>query len=128
MIFVDTNYFLRLLLGDQEPHHKTAKHLFTQAAKGQIDLFTSLVVFFEIYWVLSSFYKKNKQELIEKLSGILQMKFVTIQSREVIESAMAVFKETSLDFEDAYNLVYASSLEATEFKTFDKKLGKIFSK
>lgn len=128
MIFVDTNYFLRFLLKDQKIQHSTAKNLFIQAAKNEIELCTSLIVFFEIYWVLSSFYRKEKSELIEKLEGLLSFAFIHLQDREIFEQAVRIFKETSLDLEDAYNLVYASANKASEFKTFDKKLQKIFGR
>lgn len=126
MIFVDTNFFLRFLLKDQNAQHQQAKSLFHDAARGKIRLFTSLIVFFEIYWVLSSFYEKQKKELIEKLESVLAMSFVQFQERSFLEAAVTVFKETPLDLEDAFNLVYASSLRASRFETFDRKLQKIF--
>jgi len=128
MIFVDTNYFLRFLLADQETQHVTAKALFKKAAAGEVDLFTSLIVFFEVYWVLASFYKKQKSELVEKLEGLLCMTFIDYKDRDVLIGAVRVFKETSLDLEDAYNLVYALMNDATELKTFDQQLQKIYKK
>lgn len=128
MIFVDTNYFLRFLLADQEEQHKTAKTLFKRAAAGEVNLFTSLVVFFEVYWVLASFYKKEKDELVEKLEGLLSLTFIDYQEHSVLVDAVRVFKETPLDLEDAYNLVYASANGASELKTFDQQLQKIYKK
>lgn len=128
MIFVDTNIFLRFLLHDQKEQQMTAKKILVQGAKGEVELFTSLIVFFEIYWVLFSFYKKEKQELVKKLEGLLSFAFIDFQNRDILTQAVRVFKETSLDLEDAYNLVYASVHNASAFKTFDRKLQKIFSK
>ena len=128
MMFVDTNYFLRFLLADQEAQHHTAKGLFQKAAAGDVHLFTSLIVFFEVYWVLASFYKKEKTELVEKLEGLLSMTFIDYQEHEVLASAVRVFKETPLDLEDAYNLVYASTNGASELKTFDQQLQKVHKK
>ena len=128
MMFVDTNYFLRFLLADQEGQHQTAKTLFKKAATGEVDLFTSLVVFLEIYWVLASFYKKEKGELVDRLEGLLSMTFIDFQDRDVLSGAVRVFKETSLDLEDAYNLVYASANGARELKTFDQQLQKVYKK
>ena len=62
MIFVDTNYFLRLLIGDNVKQHLEAKQLFRQGAAGKVRLFSSAVVWLEIYWVMSSFYGKNKKK------------------------------------------------------------------
>lgn len=127
MMFVDTNYFLRFLLADEDTQHQTARALFKKAAAGEIKLFTSLIVFFEIYWVLSSFYKQEKAQLIQKLEGLLSMTFINYQEQAVLSDAVRVFKESRLDLEDAYNLVYASSHEAEGFKTFDQQLHKVYS-
>ncbi|MFA5770598.1 MAG: PIN domain-containing protein, partial [Patescibacteria group bacterium] len=58
--FIDTNYFLRLLLRDDEKQFEEVYSVFQQAVNQKVKIYTSVIVFFEIYWVLSSFYKKNK--------------------------------------------------------------------
>jgi predicted nucleic-acid-binding protein len=126
MTFVDTNYFLRFLLADNLAQHQKAKKLFLLAAEGKEKLFTSLVVFFEIYWVLTSFYEKNKSEVAQILNNVLKIEFLGIESKEILKEALNIYKKTSLDLEDAYNIVYAKSKKASEFKTFDTKLNKVF--
>lgn len=125
MIFVDTNYFLRFLLKDNDAEHQTAKQLFRNGAEGKTKLFTSIIVFFEIYWVLASFYKKEKSEIIPILDNILRMEFVALDERPLLKNALAIFTEKSVEFEDAFNLSYARSRRADDFKTFDKKLQRI---
>jgi len=122
MIFVDTNYFLRFLVKEDILQHRKAVKLFESAAKGNIKLFTSIVVFFEIYWVLTSFYKKEKAHVAELLREILRMNFIKYESGELLVQAVAIFQKTNLDLEDAYNLLYAKKLKAKKFLTFDKKL------
>lgn len=127
MIFVDTNYFLRFLLKDNAgKQKKEAENLFLSGAEGKVKLVTSIIVFFEIYWVLYSFYKKNKQELINILEKILKMEFIVLQERDLLKQMLRVFKKTNIDLEDAFNLVYARKIGVGEFKTFDKKLSKEF--
>ena len=122
MIFVDTNYFLRFLLADVSLQHEEAKRLFQQAAKGEIRLFTSTIVFFELYWVLTSFYQKSKPETIKILKDILLLGFIKIEEREILEKALAKFQKTNLELEDCYNLTYAGQKGAEKIATFDKKL------
>lgn len=122
MIFVDTNYFLRLLLKDVAKQHQEAKKLFQKGALGEIKLFTSTIVFFEIYWVLSSFYKQKKAKIIETLTDILKMSFIFLEKKELLQKALKIFAKTNLTLEDSYNLVYAKEIGAEDFKTFDKKL------
>lgn len=127
MIFVDTNYFLRFLRNDTPKQTEEAKKLFFAAADGHIRLITSTIVVFEIYWVLSSFYGYKKMEVVSSLKGILSLRGVDIEDREVLDKAVDIYEETNLDFEDAYNLAYAKDRKVGEFKTFDRKLQKTFN-
>ncbi|KKP88448.1 MAG: PilT protein domain protein [Berkelbacteria bacterium GW2011_GWA2_35_9] len=127
MIFVDTNYFLRFLLADNTNQHEEAKKLFNCGAQGKVKLFTSTIVFFEIYWVLSSFYQKNKTELCPLLQDILKLEFITLTERTILSDAIAIFENGNLSFEDCYNLCYAKKYKVTDFRTFDKILQNKFS-
>lgn len=128
MIFVDTNYFLRLLLADNLSQHKKAKEFFLEGAEGRKKLFTSLVVIFEIYWVLSTFYKKNKTEITAVMNNILNLGFLKIEDKNILKEAIEIYKKTKLDLEDSYNLAYAKARKASGFETFDQKLVKEFLK
>jgi predicted nucleic acid-binding protein len=125
MIFVDTNYFLRFLRNDIPKQTEEAKKLFFQAADGQIRLITSTIVVFEIYWVLSSFYGYKKMEVVRSLKGVLGLRGVEIEDREVLDEAVDLYEKTNLGLEDAYNLAYAKDRKVGEFRTFDKKLQKM---
>ena len=127
MIFVDTNYFLRFLLKDNEQQYALAKKLFIEAAQKKIELSTSLVVYFEIVWVLRSSYGKDKQALVETLFNMLKLDFDIPEKHLLIES-LGLFQEVSLSLEDCYNLVFAKNINSSNFKTFDVKLAKEFEK
>ncbi len=126
MIFVDTNIFLRFLLADVTDQHAEAKTLFLDAATGKKHVVTSTMVLFELYWVLSSFYGKNKKEISHVLTKILSMHFIDIENREIVEKAVIIYKDTPFDLEDAYNISFAKIHGIKDFKTFDKKLRKKF--
>lgn len=126
MTFVDTNYFLRFLLRDVDDQHEKAGALFRDGAEGKVDLVTSVIVFFEIYWVLESFYERKRSELIPTLRNILDLRFVKLEEQELLKEALDIFEQTALELEDCFNLSYAKRLEVTEFKTFDTKLARKF--
>ncbi len=121
MKFVDTNYFLRFILDDNLIQNKKATDLFQSAARGKEKLFTSLIVFFEIYWVLSSFYGKRKLEVFQTLRDILKMSFIRFENRKILEQAVDMAGKINYDLEDSYNLVWAKNHKAKDFLTFDKK-------
>lgn len=124
MTFVDTNYFVRFLLKDNLQQYIAAKKLFTEAAQRKIKLTTSVVVFFEIVWVLRSSYGKDKQALVDSLVKVLKLDLELAERNLLIES-LNVFQKTALSLEDCYNLIFAKKNYDTSFKTFDKKLDKV---
>lgn len=122
MIFIDTNYFLRFLRDDVQTQSAVVKELFIASAQGKKELFTSTIVFFEIYWVMSSFYKHDKKSVISILQKILQLHFIEIEDRKILAKSLQRFSSSSVELEDCYNLEYAKSRKMTSFATFDKKL------
>ena len=122
--FIDTNYFLRLFLKDNSHQFKKVYSLFQQAIEQKVILMTSTIVFFEIYWVLSSFYKKNKQKCSLFLQKLLAMEFVEIENKEILIQALKLFQKTALELEDCYNIAYYQNNSLDNFSTFDKKITK----
>ena len=127
MIFVDTNYFLRFLLNDVSSQHSLAKVLFQDAAIGKVSLFTSVVVIFEIYWVLVSVYGKKRGQISLVLDNLLDMSFIDFEHHLLLKRSIPLYKNTTLGLVDAFNLLYAKSFGAKDFKTFDLKLAKKFT-
>lgn len=128
MIFIDTNYFLRFLLNDVNEQYRKAKKLFESGATGSLELFSSVIVFFEIYWVLTSFYEKKKSEILPILKNLLKMTFIKWENGEILEKAVKIYRMNAIDLEDSYNLIYAKICKVKSFKTFDKKLIKMAGK
>lgn len=126
MIFVDTNYFLRFFLRDTREQYLIVKQFFLEGSSGKIKLFTSLIVIFEVYWVLKSYYGKEKNDLIKTLYKILQFTFIDLPERQSLEKSLIIFEKENLSLEDCYNLVYSQDNKAFSFATFDKKLSQKF--
>lgn len=126
IIFVDTNYFLRFLLEDNVSQHKEAKQLFLDAADGKGKIFTSAIVVFEVYWVLRSFYQRDRENIIRALERILGLEFIGLEERVLFTRALDLFHSGTVDFVDAFHLVYAKKKGATSFATFDAKLKKLY--
>lgn len=122
MVFLDTNYFLRFLLRDVPAQFETARQTLNDGAVHNLRLFTSTIVIFELYWVLSSFYQKQKSEACEIIKNVLQMDFIDFEYQPLLQRAIVLHQKSSFSFEDTFNLLYAKENQATDFKTFDAKL------
>lgn len=122
MIFVDTNFFLRFLLFDVDSQYQEAKKLFIDASDGKTSLATSLVVIFEVYWVLLGQFKNDKQKVINVLETLFKLRFIDMEDFDLLSESLELYKITNIGLVDVFNMVYAKSKKASDFKTFDKKL------
>lgn len=129
-MFIDTNYFFRFLFKDIKNQYLEVESLFLSASERKVSLITSTIVFFELYWVLKSYYEKNKPEIIQVLLKVLSFNFVEFKERELLLNALSLFQKKSLDLEDCYNIYYCRSkrIKTGSLKTFDKKLEKEFNR
>lgn len=128
MIFVDTNYFLRFLIKDNDKHYKEAEKIFINASEGKVELISSTVVFFEINWVLNSYYGRKTNDLVGFLWDFLNLNFIILEERQLLAESVELFTKTNLSLIDCYHIVYAKSKGVKSIKTFDKKLEKEFKK
>lgn len=126
MTFVDTNYFVRIIENDNEIQVEGITKLFKRGAKGEEELVSSSVVLFEIYWLMKSYYGKKKEDLVAVLREVQAMSFIKWENEKILTEAVEMMKKTNYDLEDAYNLVYAKKVGASELASFDKRLQKVF--
>lgn len=127
MTFVDTNYFLRFLLEDNNDQFKKVEKLVLDGSAGKVQLLSSTIVFFEIYWVLFSYYKNKKTAILSTLNKILDLVFIDFEERDRLQYALNIYSDNNLDLEDSYNLAVSLSKNADDFKSFDKKVVKIWN-
>lgn len=126
-VFVDTNIFLRFLLEDVASQQTISRKIFEDGALGKIVLNSSIIVFFEIYWVLKSSCDLRDNDLSEKLRQILKMT-VKFEKHELLSKSVESMGKFGFDLEDSYNANYSETIAARKFITFDKRLSKILER
>lgn len=75
MKLVDTNVFIRYLIGDDPAKQQQSKELFERIRTGQEDAFTTDIIVHEICYVLSAstHYNLSHQHLRDRLYPLLSM-------------------------------------------------------
>ncbi|MDQ3098223.1 MAG: PIN domain-containing protein [bacterium] len=126
--FIDTNYLLRLLLRDDEKQFQIVYDLFKKAITKEIALFSSHLVFFEIFWVLSSFYKEDKEQVIVYLRKILEIDQLHFPQKSLLTGTIDLYEESRIDIEDCYNILFAHLEESDVFGSFDRTAIKLYNK
>jgi predicted nucleic acid-binding protein len=111
--FVDSNVFLRYLNKNEPQHAVAAASLFQKAKDGDVELFCGPPVFFEIAWVLKSFYKISNADILDILESILSIPNLKVFDAEYVAAAISLAREKGGGFADSYITV----------TTRDKNLG-----
>lgn len=122
MVFVDTNFINRFLLQDIPNQLEIVNETFDRAAKKELQLCSTDVVFFEVCWSLMQFYSLEEKDILEILYEIIASNLISFQTREILLEAIKKCEKNNLGIEDNYNLVWCGKNNISEISSFDKKL------
>lgn len=118
---IDTNLLVRYLTEDDPSKANDVKRLLLKAEQGEIRLLIPSVVLAELVWVLQSFYKLDREEIVPLLNAILRTHGVEVSDKAVISDAIAIYGNTTMDFIDAWIVAFANAAEVQTIYTFDRK-------
>ncbi len=125
---LDTNYFLRLLIGDIPSQFRQAKKIFAaienEKARGEV----SILVINELLWILEHFYQQKRAKflpLLLKLLALKNLKVIEVKKADLVW-VLQQMQKRKLDFTDWY-LVKQQVKHHWRLATFDKKLHRLVS-
>jgi len=93
--FIDSNLILRYLLDD--PNADKVERLL----KGKQSLLLTDVTISEIVWVLESFYKWDRTNIVDAVVGLLNIDII-YADKDLFLSVLKIYKTYKVDFIDAY--------------------------
>jgi predicted nucleic-acid-binding protein len=120
---LDTNVLLRFLLDDHAELSQAAAGLFQQAADGKCLLILTDLGVAEAVWVLTSYYKLERQAVAESLAKMIVKAGIQCPTKESVLDALTRFKASKCDFSDCYLAAQASAL-GVAVASFDKDMKK----
>lgn len=130
-VLLDSNIFLRLLVGDVPQQKNLAEKLLLKIEAGKLKGLVSVLVINEVIWVMDNFYELKRMDYLPKLIQLLSLKniiFLETKKTElmkVLESLAAGLSKT-IDFTDCYLTVKAN--RKITVASFDKHLSKLGNK
>lgn len=120
---IDTNVFLRLILNDVPKQADEAEKLLKSAKAGRIKLLVPQIIIFEVEFALSKYYKFAKGEIIDQLTAIVSMEYLTVEDGVIFKQAIKFYENGNLSLVDCFLVVKAEFSDASIF-SFDKALNK----
>lgn len=123
--FIDTNIFLRTLVKENEKTFKESVGILKLIKNNKIQACTCNLVFAEVDWVLEKLYKFSKQQAIEALEGILELKNLKIFDTANFLFGLNLYKNNNAKFIDcliAANCLFSkhNAVIISYDKDFDK--------
>lgn len=115
---IDTNVIVRFLTRDDPKLTKKAEKILKNAESGQLEIPDFILT--EIVWLLLSYYKIEKEEVIEKLEGMLAFDKFKL-NRKVLREAVDIYRDNNISFVDAY-LLAKGEQNNQKVISFDKKV------
>ncbi len=117
---VDANVIVSLLLGNERAHFERAKAFFEPVREGSATAYTPAAVFAECVYVLTRVYTITREDVANKLLGLLDYRGVATESGAV-RRALTLYRDQNVDFVDA--LVAATAHEnGWKVFSFDRDL------
>lgn len=127
LLCLDTNILTRFFLADHPTLSLKAKDIFLRAQKGEIRIYLDEVVVAEIVWLLSSFYKLEKEKIAQQLLELVSQTWVINPRKKLIMQTLEFYSKSNLHYIDCW--IYSVSREISgKLTTFDRKLEKLSDK
>ena len=117
---IDANLLIRFLTEDNPAEAKKVKKLLSLEDK---KLLLLDITFAEVIWTLTSFYVFEKEDIVEKLRGILALPSIEA-NKKLLSVTLNLYSNKNIDFIDAY-LAAVSLQEDIDIYSWDRDFDKI---
>ena len=125
MLGLDTNVLVRFLVRDHEAQFERARRLIKREIGAQEKVLISLLVLLETEWVLRSRYGRQKNQILDAISGLLDSAEVELEHEPTIEEALYLWKDSTADFADCLIGAHHRRLGCRATATFDARVVKL---
>jgi len=120
-VWIDANVILRYLLQDHQEFFQKAQKIMLEAEQGKLKLLVAPITIAEVVWTLESFYKIPRKEIADTLSAFICSDGIEAEEGDVVLFALKTYKESNVDFIDAYLSHHIAKSGNKRIFTFDKK-------
>lgn len=122
---LDSNIIIRLFDGKKNEQFENSRKLLKLIESGEKKGWISILVIYEILWVLESYYEKTRIESIDLVLRILSIKNIMVLEMAKIEliKILEKTKELGIDYTDVY-LLHKSKEKSLVLESYDKKMMK----
>ena len=123
-VIIDTNILLRLIIDEPSQLQLEARKIVDRIEKGKAIAIINELVIAECIWVLSSIYKRQKQEIVSIVGDTVLRDNFEVRDKDIIAEAFDIFVNNNISWVDSYLYCQSKKL-GLNLVTFDEKLIKL---
>jgi len=123
MRYIDTNVILRFLIDGNQ--NKKLIDFFKKIESGEKEIRCIDMVFFQVIFVLKSFYKIEKKEIIKEMRKLLCFKGLKMKDKQTIERTIDLWEKHPDDIIDCYIVACMEKDGTSEIYSFDRKIERL---
>jgi len=120
MRYIDTNVIVRYLVEEKENQPKGLKKFFLELERGEIKVECLEIVFFQVIFVLKSFYKIPKTKIIENMQAMLSLDGFHMKNKRIMERTLEMWGSHAGDIIDCHIVANMEYTGTKELLTYDK--------
>jgi len=126
--FIDSNIIIRFIVKDDPTMYQVSKKFFTQIRDKEKKGLVSILVFQEVVWVLSHYYKLKRKEVVDSLQELILLENIYIfdAKKEQILDLLKYYGQSNLDLVDIYLHLEAKKANG-QLLSFDEQLMQVGS-
>ncbi|OGD62742.1 hypothetical protein A2160_04730 [Candidatus Beckwithbacteria bacterium RBG_13_42_9] len=117
-VFIDTNIWLRYVLGKDSAQYKQSQELIEKIESGRLKPYTSAIVLLEVYFVLTNLYKIKRPLVQQFIESLLKTRNLTLIEKTSFTKAWNLHQKTQIKLADC--LIASQLPPKTQLCTFDK--------
>jgi predicted nucleic-acid-binding protein len=99
---LDTNVLVRFLTCDRSKKYRSLCVFFESLEYGKMRVELKLIVLFQVCFVLKSFYKVSKTDIVTGIMNLFEYKGIIIKDKKNIRRMMEIWRDNKLDIVDCY--------------------------
>jgi predicted nucleic-acid-binding protein len=99
---LDTNVLVRFLTCDKSKRYRSLYIFFESLEYGKMQVELKLIVLFQVCFVLKSFYKVPKTDIVTGIMNLFEYKGIIIKDKKNIRRMIEIWRDNTLDIVDCY--------------------------
>ncbi|MDO8515188.1 MAG: PIN domain-containing protein [bacterium] len=123
--FVDTNIFVRYYLKDDAKLSSLAMEIVEGCVNGKYFLTICSTTFLELSWILGSYYKQPKNQIISFIEELFKIENLIVIDRNLTSKMLATYNSANIDMTDSYFSALMEQENIKEIFSFDRDFDKI---